>query len=110
MSAVKHWVAARVTSVALIPLTLWMVYAGISMVGASHEVAAGFFAHPVNAMAAVLLAAIGLYHSVLGIAEIIGDYVPTPGLRALLLWVARLGCIAGLLAVLYAVFSLMSGA
>lgn len=108
--AVQHWWRMRLTSLLLVPLSLWLLWAGMSMAGAGYQQAAGFMAHPLNALAAVLLAAIGLYHSLLGITEVIEDYVPGAGLASLLVWITRLGCLAGLLAVVYAVYSLMSGA
>jgi succinate dehydrogenase / fumarate reductase membrane anchor subunit len=108
--AVQHWWRMRLSSLLLVPLSLWLLWAGMSMAGAGYAQAVQFMAHPLNALAAVLLTVIGLYHTLLGITEIIEDYVPGAGLSSLLLWLTRLGCLAGLLAVLYAVYSLMSGA
>jgi succinate dehydrogenase / fumarate reductase, membrane anchor subunit len=35
-SGAAHWWAQRVTAIALVPLTLWFVWAALRLVGASH--------------------------------------------------------------------------
>jgi succinate dehydrogenase / fumarate reductase membrane anchor subunit len=108
--AVRHWWAMRVTSALLAPLTVWLIWAGVNLAGANHADAVAFMSIPANALAAFLLAAAGLYHSVLGIEEVIEDYVPGAGLAALLTWVTRIGCFAGLIAVSFALYLLIFGA
>ena len=108
--ATRHWWAMRLSSALLVPLTLWLIWAGVSLAGTGHDAASAFMARPFNGLAAVLLAAVALYHSLLGIGEIIEDYVPGAGLASALLWITRLGCAAGFVAVLYAVYTLLAGA
>ena len=52
------------------------------LAGADHAAASGFMANPLNGLAAILLAAIGLYHTVAGTREVIEDYVPGEGAAA----------------------------
>lgn len=106
---VSHWWIQRVTSVLLIPLCLWLLYAGVKMAGADFGTATAFMARPLNALAAVLLTVISLYHATLGIQTIVEDYLSS-GLGRFFLNVARVGCTLGALAVIAAAFKLSFGA
>jgi succinate dehydrogenase / fumarate reductase membrane anchor subunit len=70
-----HWVAERVSSIALIPLTLWMVYAALVIAGTGYEGAVAFVAHPVNAVMIVLVLAVSGWHMHAGARVIIEDYM-----------------------------------
>lgn len=69
-----HWWMQRVTSVALLPLTLWFAISAASLAGAPYEVTRDWIAYPVNAV--LLLASIGLafHHTAAGVQVIIEDY------------------------------------
>ena len=87
-SGTEHWWAQRVTAVALVPLTLWFVYAIASNAGADHAMMTAWLAHPVNAILMLLLVAATFHHLHLGVQVVIEDYVHNEGMK-----------IAGLLAV-----------
>jgi succinate dehydrogenase / fumarate reductase membrane anchor subunit len=91
----------RVTSIALLPLTLWFVFSAASMTGQSFEATQAWIARPFNAV--LLLATIGLsfYHAAIGVQVVIEDYtrgelVRTGGILAVkgLCWILAL--VAGL--------------
>ena len=84
-SGVEHFWAQRATAVALVPLTLWFVWAVASHVGAPHEQVIGFLANPFNATAMVLFVLAGLYHMALGLQIVIEDYVSGEGMKLALL-------------------------
>jgi succinate dehydrogenase / fumarate reductase membrane anchor subunit len=69
-----HWWIQRVTSVALLPLTIWFALAAASLAGASWEVTTAWIARPLNAV--LLLATIGLtfHHLAAGMQVILEDY------------------------------------
>ena len=77
-SGVHHWWAERVTSIALIPLTVWFVISVLRLVGATQPMVALWIGNPINA--ALLLALIGMtfHHMQLGIQVVLEDYVPDP--------------------------------
>lgn len=82
-----HFIALRVTSVALALLAPWfMVSAALSIRGASHLSAIDFLSNPVNAVGVILLVAIGLYHMSLGMQEVIVDYILKPFTKVVLLF------------------------
>ena len=70
-----HWWMQRVTSAALLPLTLWFALSVASLAGAPYEETRAWIAHPVNAV--LLLASIGLtfHHTAAGLQVILEDYV-----------------------------------
>jgi len=72
---VGHWVAERVTALALAPLSIWLLVALLSLPQTNYAsisawVAAGW--NPVWLSLTVLLAA---WHSWLGVQMVVGDYV-----------------------------------
>lgn len=76
-----HWWVQRLTSIALVPLTLWFVASVVSLVGADHATVAAWVASPVASVLLVLLIAITFHHAQLGLQVIIEDYVHTEALK-----------------------------
>jgi succinate dehydrogenase / fumarate reductase membrane anchor subunit len=79
-----HWIAERVSSIALVPLSLWGVYAVIRLAGTDYVGAATWVAHPLNATLMALLAIVSFIHMHSGMRVIIEDYWQG-GQRAVLL-------------------------
>lgn len=77
-SGVHHWWAERVTSIALVPLTIWFVISMIRLVGATQPSVAGWVGHPINAALLLALIVITFHHMQLGIQVVLEDYVPNP--------------------------------
>ena len=69
-----HWWMQRVTSMALLPLTIWFALSAASLAGASYETTVAWIGRPWNAV--LLLATIGLsfHHTAAGVQVIIEDY------------------------------------
>lgn len=105
----KDWMRQRVTAVLLIPLSLWLLWAGASLAGASYAVTNAFFSSPVNALAGALLAVIGLFHTQRGTQGIIEDYAPE-SLQTILSLVSKVGCSVGAIVVVYTMAKLAFGA
>jgi succinate dehydrogenase / fumarate reductase membrane anchor subunit len=83
-----HFIALRVTSVALAILAPWFVVsAALSIRDASYLAAIDYLSNPVNAVGVILLATIGLYHMSIGMQEVILDYIARPLTKMLLLLV-----------------------
>ncbi|MFC3123911.1 succinate dehydrogenase, hydrophobic membrane anchor protein [Pseudoroseomonas globiformis] len=72
---VHHWWMQRVTSIALLPLTLWFVFSAASLAGHSYETTLAWIGRPFNAV--LLLATIGLsfYHAAMGVQVVLEDYI-----------------------------------
>ena len=69
-----HWWMQRVTSVALLPLTLWFAISAALLAGSPYEVTVAWIAKPWHAV--LLLASIGLsfHHTAAGLQVVVEDY------------------------------------
>jgi succinate dehydrogenase / fumarate reductase membrane anchor subunit len=72
---VGHWWAQRVTAIALVPLSIWFVFAAISLIGADYATFRAWLSIFGNALAMIVLVATLFYHSYLGLQVVIEDYV-----------------------------------
>ena len=106
-----HFIAMRATSAALALLSLWFVIAAaLSMPDTGYGSAIAFQAQPLNAVLALVLVVVSLYHMSLGMADIIADYIHKPSTKAVLDTLNTLVPLAlGALAI-YAVWRLNFGA
>jgi len=99
----------RVTSVALVPLTLYFLYLVISLNGAGYEQVHATLARPLPAVLMGLFVLVGLIHMRLGMQEIIEDYVHAEGLRVALLMLSLFFCVAVGAAAILALLKLTLG-
>lgn len=74
-SGVHHWYSERITSIALVPLTLWFIFAVLRLVGAPQEAVVDWAGRPVNATLLLALIAITFHHMQLGLQVIYEDYI-----------------------------------
>ena len=101
---VSHWIAQRVSAVALAPLGLWALYSALTLSRVGFDGALAWMHSPLNAILAVLLAAAVFVHMKIGMEEVIQDYIHTPGMKASLLllnlFVAILGGVVAVFCIL----------
>lgn len=79
----SHWMHERVTSLALVPLVLWLVWSIIGLTGADYQSFTTWQAKPLNAVLMILLILTGFYHAALGCCVIAEDYIHHEGLKTL---------------------------
>ena len=82
---VGHFIAQRVTAVALIFLVLWALASSVSLADGDYETAAAWLRSPINAGLACLLAFAAFWHMQLGMRTIIEDYFARPATKAICL-------------------------
>ena len=80
-SGVGVWWAERVTSIALIPLTLWFVYSILALVGQPQAAMRAWAGNPVNTVMLLATIAITFHHMQLGLQVIIEDYIHQEAVR-----------------------------
>jgi succinate dehydrogenase / fumarate reductase membrane anchor subunit len=82
---VGHFIAQRVTAIALVLLVVWAIAASLQMARGDYDSAAKWLASPVNAGLASLLALAAFWHMQLGMRTIIEDYIGRASTKAILL-------------------------
>jgi succinate dehydrogenase / fumarate reductase, membrane anchor subunit len=70
-----HWWLQRLTSVALIPLSLWFIFSVIHLSGATHERVIDWMSSPWTMAAMLALIVATFHHLQLGVQVVIEDYV-----------------------------------
>lgn len=104
-----HWWTQRLTSIALIPLTLLWIFPFAQALGGGHEAVLALYGHPFHAIVAVLFIGVTFHHHAAGLQVVIEDYVHHKGLRTAALVANSLICgalaVAGIFAVLKIAFT-----
>lgn len=99
----SHFIAQRLTAIALAPLSVWFLVVVYGLVGGGYAEARSFLAQPFNAvlMAAFVIAL--FHHARLGLDVVIEDYIHQRGLEMALKitvkFVSALAVIASLLSI-----------
>jgi succinate dehydrogenase / fumarate reductase membrane anchor subunit len=70
-----HWWMQRVTSVALLPLTLWLVFSLARMPDSTWQQAVSWIGRPFNAVLLLAFLAAAFHHTAAGLQVVIEDYV-----------------------------------
>ena len=106
---VTHWWQQRLSALILIPLTIWLLWATTLLSGADYVTALEFFSRPVQKGFAMSLIAVIAFHAQIGIQVICEDYIEPPWFQSTLIWLTRIGCLAGFLLTVYALLNLPGG-
>lgn len=106
---VEHWLAQRITAVALVPLALWFVISLIQLVGADFDTVQDWVGRPLPAILLVMLFIATFYHAALGLQVVIEDYIHGELARLGLVILTRLACVALAVAGIVAVLTLALG-
>ena len=77
----KHWWAQRLTSVALVPLTLWFIWSIMRLTGAAQADIQDWLSSPVRLALLLALIAATFHHLQLGLQVVIEDYVTQEGVK-----------------------------
>jgi len=89
-----HWWQQRVTAVALVPLSLWLIFAMMGLSDSSFGEFAGWLQSPINATLLIVSVAMLFYHAQLGVQVVIEDYVAGHAARVVLVNLVKFACIA----------------
>jgi succinate dehydrogenase / fumarate reductase membrane anchor subunit len=82
---VHHWWVQRLSSVALVPLTVWFVVSILSLPSLDHATVAAWMGQIWTAVFLILLVLTAAWHSQLGVRVVVEDYVHGSGMKALTL-------------------------
>ncbi|MGH8140766.1 MAG: succinate dehydrogenase, hydrophobic membrane anchor protein [Steroidobacteraceae bacterium] len=107
-SGVHHWWLQRLTSVALVPLTIWFVVSLLSLPSLDRGTVTAWMAQNWTALWLILLVVVGTWHSQLGVRVVVEDYVHGSGSKTITLVIVTFAhaliAVAGVFAVLKVAF------
>ena len=89
---VGHWWSQRVTSIALVPLTLLFIFPFARNLGHDYGAVRAVYAQPFNAIIALLLIVTTFLHLCQGLQVVIEDYVASKPARTALILINTLFC------------------
>jgi succinate dehydrogenase / fumarate reductase membrane anchor subunit len=105
---VHHWWLQRLTSIALVPLTIWFTVSILSLPSMDHVTVIAWMTQSWTALLLIVLVLVATYHSQLGVRVVVEDYVHTAGMKTLTLVIVTFAhallAVAGLFAILKVAF------
>ena len=108
-SGTMHFWHQRLTSVAMIPLTIAFVFIVMALLGRNHDDALQILGSPLISIIMLLFIGTTVYHMWLGMQVIIEDYVHDELPKILLLMGNTFFCITVALACVYAILQISFG-
>ena len=88
-----EWVQERLSSLILVPLTLWGLWSGWTLSGGGYDGAMAWFRSPVNAVLLAVTLLVSLWHMNMGLTVIVDDYIHKPVSRNALVGLIGLLCV-----------------
>jgi succinate dehydrogenase / fumarate reductase membrane anchor subunit len=82
---VQHWWSQRLTSLALVPLSVWFVVSLLSLPSLDPATVRAWMGESWTALLLILLVVVAAWHSQLGVRVIVEDYVHGAGARTVVL-------------------------
>jgi succinate dehydrogenase / fumarate reductase membrane anchor subunit len=105
---VHHWWMQRLTSVALVPLSIWFVVSLLALPALDHPTVVAWMSHSWTALLLVIFVLSATWHSQLGVRVVLEDYVHGAGSKTLTLLIVTFAHVliaaAGVFAVLKVAF------
>ncbi|MEM7527719.1 MAG: succinate dehydrogenase, hydrophobic membrane anchor protein [Pseudomonadota bacterium] len=106
---VHHWWTIKLTSFALVPLTILFVIPFAGVLGEGREALIALYSQPFHAIVAVLMITVTFYHLFLGLQVVMQDYIHDKGQlmagHVAAMGICGLGGFAGVFAILKIAFT-----
>ena len=103
-----HWWMQRLTSIALVPLSIWFTVSILSLPSLDHVTVVSWMAQSGTALLLIVLVLVATYHSQLGVRVVVEDYVHDSGMKTLTLVILTFAhallAVAGVFAILKVAF------
>ena len=101
-----HWWVERVEAVALVPLTIWFIFALLHLVGAPRQAVIDWLSSPVSMMLMLLLIVTTFHHLSLGVQTVLDDYVHQPAIKLWSVLAVKGACLVAALLCIVAVLKI----
>ena len=76
-SGTHHFWNQRLTAIALVPLSLWIMVSIVKMTAMDYQTVSAWMASPLNAVLVLIFILAMYYHALLGVQVVIEDYIHT---------------------------------
>ena len=96
-----HWLMQRLTALALLPLTIWMLSCIGCLINDDYESVSAYLSEPFVAVMLGLFALAAFYHAALGLQVVIEDYVHCKMMKFALLTAVRFAAVIGVFVSLF---------
>ena len=106
----KHWLTERFTSVALVFLSAWLIFAIIALPDLSQRTMGEFLSQPLGFVPMALFVVTAFIHGLDGLKVVVDDYVHTEGNRVALHFLLTMAAIGGASLALFALAQIAFGA
>lgn len=107
-SASRHWRRHKLSSVALVPLGAWFLFALLALPDPGYASARGWLQQPASALLMLAFGWCALWHSAQGVRAVLDDYA-TGAWHARLAALSRILHLAAALAIGWALWALRAG-
>ncbi|MGV8940142.1 MAG: succinate dehydrogenase, hydrophobic membrane anchor protein [Lysobacter sp.] len=104
-----HFIVQRITAVALVFLSIYVVFLLLSLVGGDYASVRATVAAPLNAVLLIAFLVASFWHAKLGMQVVIEDYVHTPWLAVTSQLAVIFICVLAALASVFAVIRIALG-
>lgn len=104
-----HFVAQRVSAIAVALLGCWFLWSMLSLDSLAYLDVIRFVAQPLNGILLALLSLSASYHSYLGVQVVVEDYVHAHGLKLAVLVASKFAHVFVAVAAVYAILSIGIG-
>ena len=98
-----HFIVQRITALALIPLSLWLIYLALALMHADYAHARAIVHQPFAAIGLAAFVIAAFWHAQLGLQVVIEDYVHTRWLELAAQLAVKFFCFAGALTCVFAI-------
>jgi len=103
----SHWWMQRVSAVALIPLSYWLMTFLTLSFHAPYQAMVAWLIAPVNTVCIIAWILAAFYHAALGLQVVIEDYVAAEGVKIIAVWTVNISFFMLVLAALVSVFRIL---
>jgi len=105
----EHWWEQRLTSIALVPLTLWFIFSIAGLAGADYITVKQWLQQPLSATLAILLVAVTFHHAAAGMEVIFEDYIHTKCAKLTAIIAVKFAAVLGAVICILSVLKLALG-
>ena len=103
----SHWWMQRVSAVALIPLSYWLMTFLTLSFHAPYQAMVAWLIAPVNTVCIIAWILAAFYHAALGLQVVIEDYVAAEGIKIIAVWTVNISFFMLVLTALVSVFRIL---